>query len=453
MLAQSRPQLIPTIPPAARFAVFGIIIAALVYGMSAMSSGPATKPNEDPVTTVVPVPVLDNQILATAKDGDREQRLLLEAEPLRHLLQKAIDVGPTVAAALAMPEQPVPVAVVRQDLGQWRHRWIYYEGQLEDLAGPRDGNPVPGYSIYEATVRLADGEAVLAAFSLPPGPGIERGSWVRVEGYLLKLRDTTYPRELNAVPMLVGRQIQLDHQDWGKVTALDPELLAKIDDRSFWPGDPMWHTIEEDQTEALWHLAAYARDTADTRTLADWRRIPILDAEGVHKQLNDGNIARGTPLRVFGTLIQRTTVAAPSNPAGIHLWTVAWIQVREYGGTLVPIWVPKRTADLPWKTPLEVRGFFYRWQAYETLKGERRRAPLFVAADLDVYNLEVDRTMQGIGAWLGGITVVLLVLAIWSQRRAARTSLQHSIEMDRRRRRRRERGTGTPVAPTPSSSD
>jgi hypothetical protein len=236
--------------------------------------------------------------------------------------------------------------------------------------------------------------------------------------------------------MLVGRGIQPDYEDWPPVTALDPALLGKVDDSSYWPGDLMWHTLEEDQTEPLWHLAAFVKDTAHQRTLADWRKIDILEASK-HDALRDGQIARGTPMRVFGTLIQRTTMAAPTNPAGIQSWTVAMLQCREYGGILVPVWVPKRVAELEPRASLEVRGFYYRWFAYETRSGERRRAPLFVAADLDLYDLQVSTNMQGIGVWLGASACGLLALAWYSQRRAARSALQHSRDLDERRRRRR----------------
>jgi hypothetical protein len=279
---------------------------------------------------------------------------------------------------------------------------------------------------------------VLAAFSIPPEARIRVGGWVRVEGYLLKLRDTTYPTAIDRAPLLVGRGIELDYEDWPPVTQLDTALLAKVDDKSVWPGDKRWHTVEEDQTEALWHLAAFVRDTHSQRSLAEWRRVPTLNAAETHRPLVDGEVARGTPMRVFGSLKVITFLAAPANPAGIEAWTVAWVQVREYGGHLVPIWVPKRV-DLPTNSQLEVRGHFYRWFAYETVQDGRFSVPLFVAADLDVYELEVDKTMGVIGAVLGGIVVVFLALVIWMQRRAAKDSVAHHRDMDARRRRRRER--------------
>ncbi|MBM3973673.1 MAG: hypothetical protein FJ301_06180 [Planctomycetes bacterium] len=439
-------RLLPPLPPALRFALGGAVVAALAYAIWAIEH-PAAAPTPEAPAAQVPLPTLDDATLARARDDSREQRLVLEPEPLRHLLAKAIDVGPTVAQALGRPDRMTPVATVRAVPATFRKRWLWYEGQLEQLSGPQDGHPLPGYAIYEATLRLADGEAVLAAFSLPPEAGLAVGSWVRVEGFFLKLRDLTYPTAIDRAPLLIGRSLQRDFADWPAVTQLDPAVLAKVDDSSYWPGDLAWHTLEEDQTEALWHLAAYARDTAATRTLADWRRIGTLNTHEVHEKLIAGQIARGTPLRVIGTLIKKSVVAAPPNPAGIEAWTVGWVQVREYGGgVLVPVWAPKR---VEWETraQLEVRGFYYRWQAYETLRNERRRAPLFVAADLDLYDLVADRTMQTIGTWLLVTFSAFVALVFWSQRRDAARALAHSRDLDARRRRERQRAAAKAAAP------
>ncbi|MFY9343033.1 MAG: hypothetical protein WAT39_11120 [Planctomycetota bacterium] len=447
-------RLLPPIPPAMRWVLAGLVVAMLVYVMVVIESPPPAKtPDDEPRPSVTLVPELDRQILAKALDATREQRLVLEVEPLRHLLAKAIDVGPTVAVALGVPERPVPVADLRADPAAFRQRWLWYEGVLEELSGARDGHPIKGHAIYEATVKLADGERVFAAFSLAPEAGIAIGKWVRVEGYLLKLRDTTYPQAIERAPLLIGRSIQPDYEDWPPVEKLDETLLASVDDKSYWPGDKAWHTLEEDQTPALWHLAAFARDTAGKRSAEEWRRTTTMNAHDVHQRLIDGALPRGTPLRVFGSLIRRTTSASPTNPAGIQFWTVAWVQVREYGGQLIPIWVPKRVRELPDRAQLEVRGYYYRWFAYESVQNDRFRVPLFVAADLDVYELHVDRTMRSIGMWLGGAVCAFLGLILWSQRRAGQEALAHSRDLDQRRRRRRERagaqaGTGQTGSPS-----
>ena len=437
MLATHRPRLLPTIPPLARLVVLGVFLGILFYVPFFMQTDrpPAAVLAETEPT--VAVPQLDTKLLGAAKDGSREDRLRLEAEPLRHLLGEAINVVPAVAVALGMPEQPPPLADLREAPSRWRGQWLWYKGELEDLSGPREGHPVTGYSIYEATVKLSGGDRVLAAFSIPPGAAVKRGGIVRVEGFLMKLRDTTYPNDITKAPMLVGRQIQRDYEDWAPVQQLDQELFAGIDETCY-PGTKAWHTIDEDQGTPLWHLAAFARDTAAERTLADWRKFATLNANETYSQLQTNQLARGTPLRLLGTLVKCTTIAADANPAGIKFWTVAYVQVRDFGGRLIPVWIPKRTNAPLWSS-LEVRGLYYRWFAYEGLQGDRYRVPLFVAADLDQFHLDTGRTMQELGTGLAGLVAGMIVLFWWVQRRAAKQSLAHDIAMDGRRRRRRER--------------
>jgi len=437
--ARAPHRILPPMPPWVRYVVAGFITACFAYAIWLLNRVEQAEVEPDLVLEKqVTVPQLDADILAQAKDQQRRDRLLVEKAPLAHLLAEALDVGPSVAAALDIPDAMVPVEDLRASIDDWRSRWLWYEGQLIQLLGPRGGHPVDGYSIYEATIRLADGEAVIAAFSIPPeGAGVNVGDWIRVEGYLLKLRDTTYPEKLDAAPMLVGRSIQRDYEDWPDITELDAELLASVDDSSMWPGDLAWRDVEEDQSEALWHLGAFARDTADQWTLADWRKIEPLSTAEPYDRLVAGEVERGEPMRVFGTLIRRRTVAAPANPANIRFWTSAWVQASSFGGHLIPVWVPGEVEQLPLRAQLEVKGFYYRWYVYDSQQGKRYRVPLFVAADLDPFELKTGERMQVIGAWLGGAALLLVIGLLWGQRRAARAALAHSRDMDARRRKRR----------------
>ena len=440
----SRTSLLPPVPPAVRFLVAGCVVAGLAYLMTSIER-PVAKVEEPLPPAAIAVPSLDAKILALADDSNHERRLVIEPEPLRHLLEQSIDVGPTVAGALGRPDQPVPLAELRADPQRWRGRWLFYEGELEYLSGPREGHPNKGRNIYEATLRLRSGDAAMFAFSLPPPPDIAVGSWVRAEGFLWKLRDTTYPTVIDRAPMLVGRELQRDYEKWGPVTTLDTALLATVDDASFALGAPVLRTIEADQCEALWHLAAYVRDTAAARTAAEWHKAGTLNTDH-HEALRNGGIARGTPMRIYGSLILRRSIVAPSNPAGVEDWTTAWLQVREYGGTLVPVWVPKRVADLPDRCQLEVRAHFYRWSIYEAENGTSRWAPLFVAADLVPYELHVGRTMDGIGIVLGAVAVVFLGIVFWSQRRHQSLADRHMRKLYELRHRVR-RSENAPLSP------
>lgn len=447
-------RMLPKMPPWVRFAMAGVILALFAFSFWQLSTFEnAAEPDPgDVLERVVRVPTLDEKLLVEVRDTARSDRLQVEREPLRHLLAKAIDVGPSVAAALQIPDDMVPVSEVVEAIDKWRYRWLWYEGRLTQISAPRKGHPIDGYSIIEATVQLEDGRSVMAAFSVEPKDKLQVGDWVRTEGYLFKLRDITYPETLDKVPMLVGRSLQRDFEDWPKITELDQSLFEGFDDSSMWPEDLPARTVEEDQTEILWHLGAFVRDTAKDRTLKDWRKIEPLTTAEPYDRLVNGEVGRGEPMRVFGTLIRRHTIAAPANPANIKFWTAVWIQVHGFGGHLIPIWVPGKVDELPMRAQLEVRGFYYRWFVYDG-KRDRFKVPLFVAADLDLFELDTDETMIEIGIWIGSAVTLMFVLILWSQRRTSRGALAHSKQMDARRRKRREHqaalATGAQPGPPP----
>jgi hypothetical protein len=430
------PTRLPTLP---RFLVTGVLLAAIAYAFASLPS-PATTPVRLPpkVAPKVAVPDLDLALLATARDVERAQRLQIEEAPVRHLLLKAMDVGPTTAQALGMPERPLPVAAVRAEVATHKGRWLWFAGELEDLSGPRSGHPLPGRSIFEATLKLADGERILFCCSEPPGNGITVGAFVRVEGFLLKLVDRTYPttRRCERAPFLVGKAMQRDWPAWGPVSALTPELFANLDDATSWPGDLASRTIQADQTPTTWQLAAFARDTAANWPATRWDTAPLL-TNAQHERLATGQVDRGAPFRIRGTVVQTATLAAAANPAGISTWTVAWLQVREYGGgVLVPVWLPVRPADLPERATVEVHGLWYRWQVYETLQDERRRTPLFVAADVALQVGEATVAAPAMAIWLPAGALVALVWLWWSRRMRRRAEATYADALDARRRRR-----------------
>ncbi len=449
MHGSSRTQILPPLPPVAKFVLLGVFVAFAAYVVMFLErSGPAVPEVPEPPPAQVTVPQLDRELLAKAQDGSREQRLLTEVEPFRHLLQVAIDVTPTVATALGMPEQPVAVAELRADHERWRSQWLWYAGVLEELSDPRPGHPIPGLSIYEATIRLDDGNQVFAAFSNPPDKAIRIGSWVRSEGFLMKLRDTNYPREIAEAPLLVGRQLQLDYKPWGKITELDHALLDTIDDQQFWPGSLSFRHVDEDQTEVLWHLAAYARDTQDRWSFAKWRKVTALNVTDVYDKVRENALPRGEPMRILGTLVVKHTIAAPPNPAGVKYWTSALVQARDFGGHVIPIWIPDRADDVPLRSSVEVGSFYYRWYCYDTEK-QRIRVPLFVAAKLTKFELKTDETMKAVGLTLLVLLCGLIVLFWWTQRRQAGQSLAHSRHLDDRRRKRREQALAADATPQP----
>ncbi len=438
--------------PVARFVAAGLLMAVLLYMALFWQPVPTTIDPTDvgPMEPLVAVPEIDTQLLAQAKDSTREERLFLEAEPLSHLLAQSLNVSEDAGRALGIPHQMISHSELAADPARWRGRWLFYRGKVEELAGPRPGHPVPGYSIYEATLRLRDGSAVLFAFSKPPGEGVHVGGWARVDGYLMKLRDVAYPQDLQSVPLLVGPRLREDYEDWAPVKQLDHERLAAVIDTQrtgdqIEPSTDSWRTIDEDQATPLWHLGAFARD-GDARTPEQWRQVPALNAQEAWDAFKKDRVERGMPMRILGMLASRRTIAARPNPAGIEEWTEAWLQVRDLGGKTIPVWVPKEVT-VPLGTSLEVRGYYYRRLAYEGRQGKQYWTPLFVAADLDLFIWQSGRGAKEIGTIAILASIALIGLAMWSQRREAKRSAAAEDALVERRRRRRDKSVAAPNTP------
>ncbi|MGE3173950.1 MAG: hypothetical protein AB7O97_15095 [Planctomycetota bacterium] len=441
----------PPVPPqpliprgaAIRLGLAATLVAALLYVVVFWQPPKPTTPVDlTPEPPLVAVPQLDSALLQKAKDATREDRLFLEAEPFSHLLAQALNVSEEAGRALGMPKTMVPVDDLRADPDAWRGRWLFYRGKVEDLTGPRPGHPVPGYGIYEATLKLASGERVLFAFSQPPGEGVHPGGWARAEGYVLKLRDIAYPQDLQRAPLLVGSQLREDYEDWQPVRELDGDKLSHILDvrregDEIVTSNDSWRTLDVDQALALWHLGAYARDVAP-KSFEEWRRVPALASQTIWQLFRTDSVERGTPFRVMGMLVGLRTVRARPNPAGIEEWTEAWVQVRDLGGKTIPIWVP-RSVTQPLGASLEVRSYYYRRYAYESRDGQQHWVPLFVAADLEPFVFDAGTGMQQIG-WiaLGGMSL-LVALALWGQRRERARVRGQEDALAARRRQRREK--------------
>lgn len=449
MLMLGIPKSSPPLPKSqlVRLTFMGVLLAAMAYLFFFVTAPtPIVDPTEFMVPHEVAVPDVDQQLLAKVEDDNREQRLVVPAQQYSYLLKVALNVASSdVAHGLGMPEKPIPVAEVRQASDHMRGRWLWYKGVIEDLNGPRKGHPLErdGYSIYEATLRLDDGEHVRAAFSIPPGEGLHKGSYAMVSGFMLMLSDTTFPTEIHEAPMLIGREIKRAYADWPAITELDPQLLGKPDDGEFIdgryePNSAAFLGLWEEQDTPLWLLGAYARDNAGKWDRAQWRQRRTVNDKQIWDELAQGQIARGTPVRMLGILAREPKFKdAPQNPAGIKYWTEAWVQVRDLGGKLFPIWIPGKVEGLQIKDGLEVRCYFFKRYAYDTLHGGQARTAAFVAAGLDKWVPDIDPMLLPIGIAIAAGITLLVVWLFFSQRRERKDSaavFDHLIERRRKRR-------------------
>ncbi|MEM7199290.1 MAG: hypothetical protein AAF628_03430 [Planctomycetota bacterium] len=428
-----------------------LVFLAFFYESSTTTVGTGSAVHD--AWEATPVPELDPALLAEASDGTRADRLTTEPQVLRHLLEKSLDVSPAVARKLGMPERMVSVASLRQSVPTYRGRYLWYKGRLEYRSPAKAGHPVSGYDYYEGRIRTAAGEEVLFVVSVPPDEEVRLGTWVRVEGYFLKLRDAHLPEPLDRAPLLVGPQLLRAYPDWQAVDALEPDVLARVRDGEWAdgrlvPGADMDKLLAESQDVPLWHLASYAMHREATESAEAWKDVPPFVTKEQFDRFRRGEVPKGERFRVMGTFILARVMPADVNPLGIETWTEAWIQVRDLGGKTIPIWLPGRVGR-EWKRNQSVicRGFFFRRYQYRALEGQVRWTPLFVAATLDRFELSGDPLTNQITYAFAGLVLVVGLVFFFMTRRDRREHQRHAAELVARRRRRRGRADPLAVAP------
>lgn len=428
-----------------RIMLTGAFLAAVIAVFFWGEGGPVAveDPSARPPVVLTPVPVLDKSILDLAKEAERIDRIQIEPEPLLHLLEKARDVVPAVAKALGSPEHPIPVEEVRAKSSQYRGSYLWYKGTLEERPRPLTDIPGSARLAFGARLRTPEGDPVYFVFSVRPDDKLDKGSWVRAEGFYLKLRDLNTPVEIDRAPVLVGAELLPDFADWKAVEKLDPELLAqvrdgKLRDGSFiQDGGDSARAIDEAQTAPLWHLASYAstqwKKRNDEQTLA----LEKFDTPEKYSAYVRGNTAKGEMTGLCGSIQRVRTIEARANPAGIEFWTEAWIQVRELGGHLVPLWIPKRIEEFRIGEAVYTAGHFYKVRRYTTVDEREIAVPLFVAADLLRYKLPDNPLAWYIGVPALAFFLGLIAFTIWHARRESVQEHQMETAIVNLRRRRR----------------
>ncbi len=404
-----------------------------------------------------PPPELDPAILARIHDETRTNRLTIEQEALEHLLEKSLRVTPTISEKLGLPAEPVPIAQLRGSPGKYRGRYLWYKGELDYLSKSKPGHPVRNYEIREGRMKTEDGNFVLFYISLPPDEGLKIGDWVRVEGFFLKLRDTNLPTKLDLAPVLVGPEVMRSHADWDAVEALDPSVLARVEDGILENGElqdeqDMRLTLDESQDVPLWHLTSYARSQAKPFTTDLREAIPAFVTRDQWRECESGRTPKGTPFRLLGTLQMWRTMPAKNNPLHIEHWSEAWIQCRDLGGRTIPVWVPEPVGE-GWLRgqAVEIHAYFFKRYLYtgldpEGLQFQRRKdyyAPIFVASAITKYDLPKDILTNQITIAFSSLIIIVIIVFLVSSLRDRKRSLAFESELVERRRKRRSRTSET----------
>src|SRR5262249_29025500 len=155
---------------------------------------------------------------------------------------------------------------------------------------------------------------------------------------------------------------------------------------------------------------------------------------------------KGEMVGILGSIQKVRTIEARPNPVGIERWTEAWVQVRELGGRILPIWIPSQLPPFRVGEAVYTAGYFYKVCTSTSVTDEDHAAPLFVAADLLRYKLPDNPIAWYLWVPIVGFMLLLIVFTIWFARRDQRQG--EAMEKALVNLRRRHRGV-VPIADGP----
>jgi len=417
------------------FVIAAFALIAVVFG-SFDDFFKTEKPKEEPKPAElvdVPIPSLNLDLIRKAKDETATQRINPELEIYEHLLIKALEIEPGSLRALGMKKDEYIVADIQKQPGRYRGKPVWFAGTIQDLR--TDPAYIPGLKRRRTLgqLRTDDGKDILFCIVDEVPKGLTLGSYARVEGFFFKLRDQYHPTRVQSAPFLVGKDLLPAMKELKPVTKLDPKVLAGIHDKD----------LEKEAAEIeplpFFHLMSYALNRPKP---GGWKKeFRELDRKSGKAILNaTGEVARGTPFRVLGSLYEVRIIAAEANPLGIDFWTYGWIEHPEAG--TIGFRLPGRLGG-KWRTGdyVVLYGYFMKRHYYETLpkNGARnfKAASFFVSDTISPWRLVSNPTDLYFKIVMTAIaTILIAVLGFFVIRDSKGNREVREALLERRRSRR-----------------
>jgi hypothetical protein len=425
-----------------RIVIMGLLLGLVLF-LFFLPTRTGVNPNLPPINRQ-PVNVEafrpDGLTLAKVKDATASDRSVIDADAMQHLLKLALNVTPDIAEALKMPDQQIPVDVLR---------YLWFKGKLDYFEPIQTKHPIHGYKIYEGHLWIPrqDQKPPDAVFFFVSKPAVEikAGDFVRIEGYFLKLRDEHLLAKAERGPLLIGSKLKPAHPDWKAIDKLDHSVLARVQNpiwkNETWINDrDAWLGLPESENVPLWHLASYAMHQSSRITEEQKRQVPYFVDDKMLAEFKHGSRDQGTPVRIKGRFAYSRIVKADVNPVGIDHWSVVWVQLPRLGGKSVPVWVTKDIGDT-WRRlqDVELLGYYFKNFHYRSLNERELFTPLFVAADIKPITLPTNPLNSVLAYCFMAIVMLLIVVIFVMYRTNVKQTRKHEGELVDRRRRRRNR--------------
>ncbi|MFT4711038.1 MAG: hypothetical protein ACJAZ8_000660 [Planctomycetota bacterium] len=416
-----------------------VLIIALFTMNSGLGPGAGSSSSADKVEQVtdnISVPELDVATLATlVSDKTQDGRDIQEEEGREYLLKYVGRLAPAHYRALGAPSLSAEVsAEIAADPTDWRGKAVHMRGQILDMRAKARPN---GESYFDGTLTLDDGSPAHFVVERLWRPDLIKGDSVWIDGVVMKVFRGQAGDELLEAPLVVGRDAARSYpalftENVGPFT--ESELVNVVNDGVV-NGVGTLPFLEK------WKLMGRAAYSADE---IDWDSVPVLNRELLTEYVNNGDVYRGTPVRLAAegvALLNKSTNSAGENPARIERFTDGWITENSWqtlvGGIrfMGPFEAPYEQTD---QTVVVGNGFFFKNHAFESSKLGLRVGPVLVMANMDVLPRPEEKIvgylMYGVFAGSIGLGVFIFMLL----RRDAKSSSEFQKRLSARKRRRPE---------------
>jgi len=404
---------------------------------------PAPQPDE-----VIAVRLFDPATIAgDVRDNTPEARVLIDLGPLAKMLDHVAGYGPGQWKGLE-PEHldPARFDALLADPSANRAKPFWLRGRLLSYEERPVGDRVAWYGTLESE------EGVPITFMTSSfdkglfGAVDEDLTYAKLEGLFLEV----YRREAEdgwlETPLLVGSRLE---KSYPRMDGFDEDtydqLFAAIQDDN----NDNHAGIDDVTFLAQWMLMdRIDQGWGETIDWSDPQVAPVINNEVFNKLIESPGEMRGKPfvLEPSKNLGSRTQDAG-ENPARIDSVTTGWIgsvlwtnkgSVMKY---VMPGAHPEITAGGRDQL-ITGRGFFLKHFSYEPSGVERRVAPLMVFESIEVFTPVENTNVATIFYFVGGLTILLLLLIPYLVIRDRKQSEKLHEELVRRKRERRRRAAG-----------
>lgn len=359
-------------------------------------------PPEEP-RIVEPLARVDATQLASVSDERREDRVVLEPGPTRHLLDQAALL--VYGDLEVLGAEPLSAETLAVESAARRGQPVWVRGELvwHEAGGP------PG-AAGRGEVRDASGNSWTYLVVTEPDD-CRPGDVVRLAGFYLKQHEMLRPDRTFAVgPIVIAEELLRSSWPIAPVTELGPGALARVRDHD------LTQASQPLESPEFYDVLSYVRHAPDE----DFLPGGAPPAEITAVQLMQHTEAyRGQVVRVSGLLAWADQL--PLGPRGENplevpfIWRI-WLTSNR-GTALVWSFDPPPADAVLRRTVLDVDGVYFRRYSYENRSGQPHTAAVVAARRMTIYHAPPSVLPSLLIKVTIGLVVVVAGLLAWAARR------------------------------------